>query len=539
MLLSLKHLIFILLFTASIVNAKTYLSYYLTHENGNDIHNISKIDPQTGQFSNSYKLGHAINEESLVYSNANSPLIAVYLKQESKNDRIVVLMKDSLELVSKFQIPKYNYQTSKKSISFTVFISSDNKKIVIFSGDDKISDINIYDLKSGANLYNKKITGHDFQVSRTKDLNYFVIEYSNLQNRFLRVLDINNLKTSAFKNLGQFPVSTTVFNNTVMISTEKPHSRGTQYKLSEINFKTNEIINHQDISLTPYIFVSNKAENEMFIVGRNTKKKKDLFVLRVTKDNKLVKTNYKKKLNPIDAVLSADNTRLMVVGEDKLATINLVSDTLQSRIRIPFDPLTGIINSNGSIGYVQENNGSQIGNFDLVNGKLIEQSSAGRFLSQVIVNSRKAILNVMIVGLIPSLVETFFSRNNSQKNILLDNDENQLYVINATTNDLSIFDAHTLKKRYAKETGSKTYLMSQGPSKKSPILTIGKDKLNVIDNKNNSILLTLNNAKLIGLDKENDILFYNLNKTLHIYDMKKNIDLSKVSSIDILSIIIY
>ena len=106
---------------------------------------------------------------------------------------------------------------------------------------------------------------------------------------------------------------------------------------------------------------------------------------------------------------------------NNLSTINLENNTLQSRIRIPFDPLDGIVNNQGTIGYVQENNGSQVGNFDLVSGKLIEQSSAGRFFKQVLVNSRKTVLKVLIVGLVPAVVEMIFSLNNSKYQLFRDN----------------------------------------------------------------------------------------------------------------------
>ena len=517
-----NHLILLLLFITIKSNANNYINYSVT---SNNVHHVSLINPESFELSNSIKLGSALNEDSLVFTNKNSSLIAIYLQQNTENDDLIVLNKNTLDVKARLNIKKNGFQNEVKLNLFSVYISNDDKNISVVSTDDKSSHIDLYDINNGQSLLSKSIKGHGFKFIRSKDLNYLAIQYTTKKNHIIRVININSLKTTALQNLGQYPVVTHVFNNSMMISSEKPHPRTVQYKLSKLDFETNTITSYESNSLKPYVFVSDKDQKEAFVIGRNTTKKKDLFVVRFDKSDNFLKTDYKKKSNPINAVLNDNNSRLMIIGEDKLSTINLENNTLQTRIRIPFDPLDGIINANGTIGYLQENNGSQVGNFDLVAGKLIEQSSAGRFMSQVLVNSRKTVLKLLIVGLVPNVIEMLFSRNDSNKNIMLSNDENQLFVINATTNDLTIFDAKLLKKSSSNGTGAKSFLMSQGPHKNSPILIIGEKKISVIDNQDNSLILSLEKAKLAGLDKVNDILFYSLNGALNIYDMKNKKEL--------------
>ncbi len=207
---------------------------------------------------------------------------------------------------------------------------------------------------------------------------------------------------------------------------------------------------------------------------------------------------------------------------------------LLSRIRIPFDPLDGFMNKDASIAYIQEDNGSEIGSFDLIKGKLIEQSNAGRFFKKALILSRK----LLVVGLLTDYIifDVMLKHLYSTKSMMLDYSGEKLYVINATTHDISVFDAKTLKKLQSKGTGGKTFLMSQGLNKESPVLIIGENRISLLDSQENSIILKLNNAKLKGLDNDNGILFYEIDNIMYTYNMFKQRQLFTIENQNIIAV---
>ena len=207
----------------------------------------------------------------------------------------------------------------------------------------------------------------------------------------------------------------------------------------------------------------------------------------------------------------------MILGHKKLATISFAGNKIkqiQNTIKIPFDPLDGILNKTGTLAYVQENLGSEVAVFDLLKGKLIKSVNAGRVFNHVLLGARK----IMIGG---SLIELIMMTLKSTKNMLLSNKQDKLFVINATTNDVTIFRANNLEKISALATGFKTYFIHQGENPKSPILVVGENRISLIDNDSDNIFLTLKNAELVGLDKDDDILFYVLDNKVFMYDMRQ------------------
>ncbi|MCF6300055.1 MAG: hypothetical protein L3J52_02890 [Proteobacteria bacterium] len=467
---------------------------------------------------------------SLVYTNKGSAYIAVLL-QGKINDEVIVLEKHSLREISRTSVPTLKWPDDISMTISPILISDDDSKLIVVSKGAKNLEINIYDLNSSEELFNRKLGVYGHHISRSIDNKFIIFESQSSKKRLFTVIDIKSLKTSALVNLGQSPITTHVFNNSLFVSTQRSPKRNKYYSLSKIDFKNNKKTKYKTHSLTPFVFVHDAHQNQLYVAGKNTKKKKDLFVMTFDKDLSFEVKNFAKKVKPIKSKINKNNTKLMIIGENKLATVDIKKNMLQSYIRIPFDPLNGFMNTKGTIAYVQEDKGSQVGNFDLVSGKLIEQSNAGRFFNQVIVNTRRFVIS--------GLTQYFFMRQNSQKNIMLDNLEKNLFVINATTNDLSIFDAQSLKKQLAIGTGFKTYFMSQGPNKKSPFLIVGKNRISLFDSQLNNEVLKLPEATMKGLDNDKDLLFYTLGNTLHVYDMLNRKEVSQLNMFNPLAVYVY
>ena len=519
-----------LLTTSNFSYAKTHLAHFIKESNGAYTHYLSTIEPATGMKGKEMRIGQSETRASLIFTNKESALIAVLLQHENKLDEVVILKKANLEEVNRIDVPKVKWSDYQGLLIPPVLIADDTKLIVISKGEED-QQINIYDINSKENIFKRNLGGYDYHISRSQDLNYITFESQSTHSRLFIAVDINNNKISTLVNLGQSEVQTHIYNNSLFFSSERSPKLNKYYALSKIDFNTNKRTNYKEKSFTHYVFTHDSKQDSLYIAGKNLKKKKDLFVLKFNRDNTYKSISYKKKVKPLKAVLNKNNSVLMIIGENKLAAINIKNDSLISYIRIPFDPLDGFMNADGSIGYVQENSGSEVANFDLINGKRIEQSNAGRIISQSVANLRKHLL-----GWLPNMLFDFLESN---KNMLLDNNELNLFVINSTTNDLTIFDAKTLKKKFSKGTGFKTYFISQGPKSNSPILIIGENRISLVDSHLNNPLIRFNDAKIRGIDKENDILFYAIGNNLHIYDMLHHEELSIINQFNTIAIYIY
>ena len=530
-------IIIILLFFSFSIHSEDYLTYYTKPNNGVDSHFISKLDLNTGILSKTIHLGNLNNSNSLLGINKENKLFSVFLQTENRLDEVAIFDKKTFAQVAKIQVPKIKWPDSDMFQVSPISISKDDEQLIVISSGNSNKELNIYNIKSGENIYKRKLGKHNYKVSKSKDLNYLIFESISSKNSMLIVIDIKNHKTSAIISLGSSEFKTHLFQNSLFISTEHSPVKNKYYSLEKLDFESNKKIKYQEKSLSHFVFDNDEEQQSLFVAGRNIKKKKDLFIMELDNNSLLNKTDYKKKIKPIKAVLNSSQNKLMIIGEFKLATIDTEKNVLLSRIRIPFDPLDGFMNKEATIAYIQEGYGSQVGSFDLVRGELIEQSSAGRFFNKVLILSRK----VLLVGLLTDYIifDVMLKYRYSTKNMMLDNTGNKLLVINSTTNDLTIFDAKTLKKVKSKGTGSKTFLMSQASKDDSPVLIIGEKRLSLMDIKTNTIVLKLNKAQLKGLDNNNGILFYEINNRLHIYNMYTQKELSRVDNANVFSVYTY
>ena len=508
-----------------LTQAKTTLIHYTKDDNQAY---IAQLNPEDGLLINEKRIGASTNHaNTLISTHKNSGLIAVLLPGR-KSDEVVIYSKESLNELNRIIVPAVNWQEIEGLKIKPIFLSQDDKKLIVISQTSSNLKLTIYEITKPKKIFSRNLGNNPYKISISTDKKYLLFESLAAVNRLFIAIDINNTKTSAILNLGQSAVKTHVFNHSLYISRLRSPKRKKYYAISKIDFSNNKKIQLDDTSSTHFAFVNDKAEQNLFIAGQNKNNKK-LEIQQITQGLNHKKNIIKKKIKPLSLVLNEANNKLMVIGHKKLAMVNLEDSSLQSLARIPFDPLTGIMNKDASIGYVQENLGSEVANFDLVNGKLIKSSNAGRVFNQVLVGARK----IMIGG---SLIELVMITQNSTKNILLNKTEEKLFVINATTNDLTIFDAKTLDKISSLATGFKTYFIYQGKKSQSPILVVGKNRISFIDNKTNTVFLTLKKAKLVGLDKENDLLFYTQNNILHVYDMLSKKEKSSIKNINTLSI---
>ncbi len=524
-------LLFLLLFLSLTFStlAKDYFIQYRENSAPNAKVFIAQLDAKTAAVSLQKEVGISANsEKSFLISQKNSRFVGVLLIQ-SGYDEVVLYHKRSLQEAHRIRIAKVKVRDISGLKISPITLSNDDSKLLVISQKDNKQAIYIYDIKTSAILFKRNLGSTPFQISLSADKNYLLLESLRQSKPLFIAVDIKHNKTSTILNLGQLSIKTHVFQHSLFVSTMRSPKRNKYFTLSRIDFSNNKKFAYKDKSLTHFVFRTEAKTNNLYISGADKKNKK-LFVLTIAQDLAKSRADYGKKLKPLSMALNQDNSSLLVVGKRKLASINLQQQTLKSFIRIGFDARDGILNKAGNLAYIQENLGSQVALFDLKAGKKIDSSNAGRVFNQALVVARK----IMIGG---SLIELIMLSQNSTKNILLDNSEKKLFVINDTTNDLTLFDAKTLKKLNSLATGFKTYFIYQGKKPQTPILVVGKNRISLIDFNSNKAFLILKDAKLIALDQTNDVLFYQLNKQLHSYDMRQKHGISLPKTYDVLAVL--
>ncbi len=474
-------------------------------------------------------------KKSVVYKNKDHKLMAVLL-QNPDTDEVIILNKSSLKIIRRINVPKVEWP--KNQISNTLPIFLDDEKLVVISKAGKNQTVNFFQIDSGENVFHKELGRHDHNIHLTENARFLTFESLSAHERIFTAIDLKHNKTSALVNLGKLDVKTHIFKDALYFSQlRSPRSRS-YFTLNSLNLSNNKRSEYPVQSTTHFTFVNNHDHTQLFIAGKNTKKKKNLYLMSFRTIHDFDKQHYHKKINPLSLATNEKNHLLMVIGTNKLAIIDTTKNQMKSVINIPFDPLWGFINHDGNTAYIQENNGSEVANFDLINGQFIQQSNAGRIMAQSVVNLRKYAL-VGFAGIAGGITEMLFSRLVSQKNMILDNQQKHLFVINNTTNDLSVFDAQTLKKKYSRGTGKGTNFISQGPKENSPILIVGKKFVSVVDHQLERPAIRFKKAKVVGLDWHNDILFMVMNKNLHIYDMLHDKKLAVVKQPETLAVYSY
>ncbi len=225
-------LLLLLFICFSTTYAEDYIVYHTKiNSDASTSHFISNLDLLTGSLSNSTILGNAENQTPLLYIDKKNKLLSALIKTNDREDVAIILDKKSFHEKARINIPKVKWPDTDMYQVPPIFISENDKQLIVISKGREEQEINIYEIKTGQRIYNRKLGKHDYKVSRTKDKNYLIFENKSARNQMLIVIDIINHKTSAIASFGNTSINTHVFQNSMYVSTEHSLVKNKYYSL--------------------------------------------------------------------------------------------------------------------------------------------------------------------------------------------------------------------------------------------------------------------------------------------------------------------
>lgn len=519
-------LLFLLIVT-ELASANKYLVHHVTGKKGQYNHKLSLLD-DAYQLNQTIKVGDSALNESVIATDDGSDNIIFYLPvNKGHNSQLVIYEKNSLNEKVRIQVPEVIEQSKHQLMTPPLFLS-ENKQNVIFINRNQGTSVNIYDINSGKVLLHRPISKQPIYLAITKDQKYLYTYNLEHQSRLLMVVDLNSAKTTVLENIGGSDVVTQLHQNTLLISKEKKTQRRPVFELYQIRFSDGKKIKI-DVPLSEYhfVFANNGLGDKTYVAGKKTKNKRDLFVFELNRSRLGEPAYTRKKVIPRAMEINQNNDVLMIIGEDKMMTVDAINLTKISDNRLPFDVVNGILNKAGSLGIIQENSGSEIGFVDLKKGKVLAQVGAGR----TAVKLSKNIWRPFVSGLLPGVLAHVLEKNYSTKSMVFSKDENKLIVTNANSNDITFFDITKQKKLKAIGTGAKTQFMYLAKHSGNKVLTANKSQINVFDIDANEELLELKPVKILGLDTNSDLVFYQNQANLNILTLSDMTDKAVMSNI--------
>lgn len=512
-----------------------YVIHHSSKTTGGTMHHLSHFDPEKKAISLTADIGLSDTGISYLTNLGQEKDWVVYLPAVSGLHLPQLVVYNPETLIEKLRIDVPELLDSSQHVLKTssLFMSGNGKHIVLLSGQNQLS-VHLFELKTGKTLLSRPLNPRQSEVAITTDKKFLYAKNIEGNGRTLTVIDINAATTSAVVNMGSSDVRTVIHGSKMLVSMEKKTNRRPVFELYQISLETGEK-SQVDIPLSEYHFVfAGNSDNTSYIAGKQSKGKRDLFIVKITDEAVSQPAFQRRKIMPRSMELSKNQKVLMVLGEDKMAAINTHDLSLKSRNRLPFDVLTGIISEDGSLGVIQENIGSEIGFVDLVEGDVIKQMGAGRMSVKVAKTTLK--IQVVATGALLSVVSSVVEYFESAKQLQFSADESRLMVINENSNDITFFDAVKFKKLDAISTGNRTELMLQFKQADNKVLTVNRNQINVFNARDGEEILEIKPANLVGVGLSEGLVFYQKGVDLHQINLSELTQPKKYQTINALGV---
>ncbi len=258
----------------------------------------------------------------------------------------------------------------------------------------------------------------------------------------------------------------------------KPH------KLSIIDPISGQLLANKTLARSPPVFSQMQNANEpLFLATYHDENRELLKLYQVKGVNFIELAEVKEDIKPRLLIFDENKKKFMIVGKHHSVSVDLKQQASRSMLKNPFDIATGFFSENGDLIYLREGTGSEVGIYDYRSKQMINESGTGRagvkfsqFIGTVLVASVTAYAGGYAV--IPV--------RRSDTAMITDDKEKSLFVINAKTNDVTIFDAKKLNGRKSLATGNGTFGVFKFDKEKFPnhsdtIYVVSYNKLSYIN----------------------------------------------------------
>jgi hypothetical protein len=465
---------------------------------------LNQFDSSTGfEIIKSKKLGagHFVNK---VYSPSGDYLVVYLAKERNESGELIVYSAGDLNEL--FRVDVYIPSNSNRNQLEVLFNQDESVIILPVIHFNKKRKINAYSINDSKLLYSYPLPKKGYLIgqSMSQDTFYIGVKYKP---RGYSSIDVIDIKTG--KILNRLEKKRTRYNymghvrGGLFVSSYEKTRKHYEYELITLDndsgmFKLSKQIGR----IKPVFTAMNQGKNIYFL---NKDEKSKALQINQLVDDKVVKLAHLQSiLKPSFLAVNKQIDKFFVAGEKSYVLVDGTKKTSSDRIHRPFDIVSGFFAKDDSLIYLRQTIGqgnSKVAVIDFDQAKTINISGSGSKVAKF-ENLVASVASAAVSGYLTGYM--YVNYRAAETKMLLDNDENKLYVLNSKTKDLTIFDARDLSGRHSITIGLGAIGVFQIGSN---IFVLGKNRISYFNQSYFEKIKEIKFKKLLNFDIEEDLLF--------------------------------
>jgi len=257
------------------------------------------------------------------------------------------------------------------------------------------------------------------------------------------------------------------------------------------------------------VFAKPKDTN-YFYFANLSKKEKGFDISQYDSGNVQIISHSDEYVKPRLLIVNNKENGFLVSGKGRFVVLDAEQSVSSTKISTPFDIASGFYSNNDALIYLREGTGSEVAVFDVNSLKIVGSSGVGRasvkfgqFLATVALGAATGYYSGYMT----------ISYKYSDTAMLLSRDQARLYVINAKTNDVTLFNAKDMSGRKGIATGGGTFGVFQllpeyyPDEKDSNVFVLSPRSVSYFNSSSNEVVNKIDFDLFINLDFEKNLLF--------------------------------
>ena len=500
---------------------KSVFSFTLKKMDSSDEFNVLKAQ----------KVG--IGHEMSQYFSPSGKYLVVYLTRKKKetDELIVYSTEDFTEIFrKKIKIPYFYF-----GVHIKPFFNADETVVALQAmKSKKVQMVNAYNVENGNLLYSKPLEKKAMLIGQSSTQNTLYIGgkpglrgYSSIE-----VIDMKNGETlnKLAKKRAKYQYLINIQSNLFLADyfISESHS----YEIIVLNKDSGKPdLRERTGKISPVFTTMNEGKNVYFV--KKSRKDKGMDISQLVNNTIIKLAHSEVDIKPVFLTVSNHLNRFVVASNRNFVLMDIDNSIQSKKIGAPFDIATGYFSSDDSLIYMREGTGSEVAVVDFNQQRVIKDSGTGRqsvkfgqFMATVALGAA--------TGYYTGYVSVSYIYSDTA--MLLSRNEQRLYVVNAKTNDVTLFDAKDLSGRKGIATGKGTFGVFQLKSKYYPdekdanVFVLSPRSISYFNHSSLDVVKKIEFKIFINFDVEENLLF-TIDKldNLNIHELSTG---EKISSIE-------
>ena len=484
---------------------------------------ISQISSESNfDITKSVKLGKA-QLAYTVFSQSGKYMAVFLIQKGKKDDDVIFFSTEDLKETSRVKVNKL----INRVIGYGVFRSQayfteNEDSVIIPIKTRKLTSLNSYNIETGQLNFSKVLPKKMAVIERIAGTNKIVAGRASgiFRYKILHVYDMLTGDLTIDLPNNKFSKNYTLDNANLIVNFKEKKSKVVKpYSLAIIDSKSGQTLLTKSLSTKPPVFSKKKIPTDkLYFVSYIKGEKGSLKLFKIEDDKIVLLSAISEKVTPKSLFFDKAEQHFIVVGKHDSTFFDLTKQQQSGVFDNPFDIATGFFSENGELVYLREGSGSEVGIFDFASKQMIKKSGTGRAgvkFGQFMASALLATAGAYYGGYVSIPVSY------SDTAMITDRNEASLYVVNAKTNDVTIFDAKTLEGKTFAATGQGTFAVSRLKQEYYPnkidgdVFVFGNKEINYFDQITNKVKKTIEYKSFQAVDYSQNI-FYCLDKDNHL-----------------------